>query len=932
MDFNSNKEKAENKFFCLFVIILFQIYSFCIAQSSPSLYFIKTIDNKKLDNHTKTIKIDSLLNSYELKNRYDILFDDLYFYAVWYFNSGNYLKAISTSQRGLDVAGKLETPDPNRHAGFKNTIGTSHLYLGNYDQAFKMYNEIVETVKIDKRVTDAFSGMAWCSIDQGDYYSAMEYFDFAITKSKQLDDKTSHIINVINQSSNYYHIANKNLKTKGVTNLKNILRLSETDTSYTNALSPYYKTYILQNIGSIQQTISDSLFQEAENYFSEALTIATDLYKKAKDPSYKSLYKEQVGSMYNAIGFLKMKQNNSDALYYLNNALLNLENIKAKSIAYSNMAFYYANNSKFDIAVTNANQAIHLLAKFDKTKPYAFPSLSNLEESIYKRELLTALIDKAEILISKHKISNIKEDLETSLDILKRSDQLVDIIRLESDATESKLFWRNMTSRIYGNMVEICHKLNKANEAFSYIEKNKALLLLEDITQKKYFNSGNVPKDLITTYSNLKDDIRSQTELLNSQEKAKQDSTRAQLINSKTRLTYFLDSIQNTKYGRYFKNNKLTNILSLKDIQKSLEDNQSNISYILNEKSGYGLVITKTNHSLFKINNVDSLNRLTRRFQKFLLQPLNSKTEQDNFYSTSRRLYSLLLPTEIQSLIKDKSLLISADYYLQNLAFEALIDNSEKYLIENHIINYSYSSSFLETNAKIKREPTKDFIGFAPINFSNGLNRLKRTEQEIEAISNSFNGDNYYFDHADSKTFKNSINDYNIIHLATHANANDSIRPWIALHDKLITLDELYLTNNSAELVVLSACETGLGEIKQGEGVMSLARGFFNTGANSVVSSLWNVNDKSGTDIMTNFYKNLASGDSKSLALQKAKIDYINTSKLSQKSPYYWASFILIGDPSPIKNTSNSWLYILIALSIISLIFILFKRKHKILG
>ena len=115
-----------------------------------------------------------------------------------------------------------------------------------------------------------------------------------------------------------------------------------------------------------------------------------------------------------------------------------------------------------------------------------------------------------------------------------------------------------MTSRIYGNMVEICHKLNKANEAFSYIEKNKALLLLEDITQKKYFNSGNVPKDLITTYSNLKDDIRSQTELLNSQEKAKQDSTRAQLINSKTRLTYFLDSIQNTKYGRYFKNNKLT--------------------------------------------------------------------------------------------------------------------------------------------------------------------------------------------------------------------------------------------------------------------------------------------------------------------------------------------------------------------------------------
>ena len=909
-------------YFYPFLIIIFFFQSNLNCQENSSPAYKDIIENELLTEDSKIRKIDSLLQLYKDRKEYEKLFDDIYSYGFWYFLNGKYEKAIDICKKGLGFANKFDNPDPDRFGGLKNTIGSSYLITGNYEEAFKVYEDITKTVEIDRRIAMAYNYMALCKKNQGDYYDANDYFELSTSKAKNLEDKSYHIEFVINETSNYDQILNKKLKQKGVRTLKRILNLVKTDSNYKKALSPIYKVLIHQKIGSLQLSIDDKLLSEAELNYKEALNIT----KNHDDLN------EQKGAILNALGYIRLKRNQPESLDYLEDALIYIKNPETKSICYSNIALHYANNNLFDSALQNANYALNLLLKFDLAENYAVPRIDDLRESIYKHELLTAMIEKAEIFMMKHNVSKHQKDLNSAFELLTLSDQLVDIIRLESDATESKLFWRNMTSRIYGNMVEICHKLNKANEAFSYIEKNKALLLLEDITQKKYFNSGNVPKDLITTYSNLKDDIRSQTELLNSQEKAKQDSTRAQLINSKTRLTYFLDSIQNTKYGGYFKNNKLTNILSLKDIQKSLEDNQSNISYILNEKSGYGLVITKNNYRLFKINNVDSLNRLTRRFQKFLLQPLNSKTEQDNFYSTSRRLYSLLLPTEIQSLIKDKSLLISADYYLQNLAFEALIDNSEKYLIENHIINYSYSSSFLETNAKIKREPTKDFIGFAPINFSNGLNRLKRTEQEIEAISNSFNGDNYYFDHADSKTFKNSINDYNIIHLATHANANDSIRPWIALHDKLITLDELYLTNNSAELVVLSACETGLGEIKQGEGVMSLARGFFNNGANSVVSSLWNVNDKSGTDIMTNFYKNLASGDSKSLALQKAKIDYINTSKLSQKSPYYWASFILIGDPSPIKNTSNSWLYILIALSIISFIFILFKRKHKILG
>ena len=108
------------------------------------------------------------------------------------------------------------------------------------------------------------------------------------------------------------------------------------------------------------------------------------------------------------------------------------------------------------------------------------------------------------------------------------------------------------------------------------------------------------------------------------------------------------------------------------------------------------------------------------------------------------------------------------------------------------------------------------------------------------------------------------MNNYKIIHLSTHANANDSISPWIAFKNEKLYLNELYTTKNQAELVVLNACNSSIGQLNNGEGVFSLARGFFYSGANSVISSLWNVNDKSNAEITLSFYQHLKKGKSKS--------------------------------------------------------------------
>ena len=909
---------VEKNTFYPIIIFIFLFFPNIYSQHNSSVEYKTIIEHKLLSKDSKVFKIDSLLNQYEVKKEYEKLFDDIYSYAVWYYNAGNYEAAIDICSKGITVSKKFKKPDSNRLAGLKNTIGSSHLKMGNYDSAFNAYKNIIETVKIDQRIARAYHGMAECSKLIGDYYTANDYYEVAISKAQELENKYFHIVFTIDQGDNYYQIANKKLKQKGVKSAKQILKLSETDTNYSKVFYPFLKILTLQNIGGLQVEISDDLFKEAERHYSEALEIAKHIDNK-----------DQIGAMYNALGYVSMKQNKPETLIYLDNSLSYLNDTKKKSICYSNKAFYYANNNQFEKALYNAQKAIGLLAKFDANNNS--PNIDALKESPYKHELLTALIEKAEILIKKNKISRQNEDLTSALKLLNRSDELTEFIRLESDATESKLFWRTMTSRIYTNAVDICYKLNNDEQALYYIEKNKALLLLEDINQKKYLSSANIPNHTIKKYNQLKSTISEQTQSLYKSSDSTSDSLRLELVNTKNNLREFTDSLQATTFSPYFKITNSINIISLSQIKNSLSDNETYINYILNDDLGYGIAITKKQNAFFKIDQLDTLKALSKRYNSFLVKPLNSKTEFEEFDTVAKQLYKLLFPDKVVNLIKDKTLIISPDYYLQNIPFEALKkEKSNTHLIEDHIISYIYSITFLEENKKLNRVNDQQFLGFAPIDFNNNLSNLSRTKNELEKINEVIGGQALYNGFATSNSFRQQIRNYDIIHLATHANATDSIRPWIAFQDKLLTLDELYLTRNSAELVVLSACETGIGELKQGEGVMSLARGFFNTGANSVLSSLWNVNDKSSSEIMVDFYKNLKDGKTKSEALRISKLNYLKSHKLSELSPHYWASFVLIGDSNSIPsilNNSNSLFLIGISLALLFIGLIYFKLK-----
>jgi CHAT domain-containing protein len=148
--------------------------------------------------------------------------------------------------------------------------------------------------------------------------------------------------------------------------------------------------------------------------------------------------------------------------------------------------------------------------------------------------------------------------------------------------------------------------------------------------------------------------------------------------------------------------------------------------------------------------------------------------------------------------------------------------------------------------------------------------------------------------------------------------------------DGLLNTYELFNMNLHAELAILSACNTGSGKLQAGEGILSIARGFFYAGVPSVVMTLWSVEDNSSSELMELFYKHLTEGLPKDEALRRAKLDYLKQSDQLTAFPYFWAGYVNIGDNSPLEISKNKYLsYIMLASALVLLLASFYFIKHK---
>src|SRR5205807_2307352 len=184
---------------------------------------------------------------------------------------------------------------------------------------------------------------------------------------------------------------------------------------------------------------------------------------------------------------------------------------------------------------------------------------------------------------------------------------------------------------------------------------------------------------------------------------------------------------------------------------------------------------------------------------------------------------------------------------------------------------------------------------------------LPQTRAEVMAVSKSMGDDSVVLlgSNATESAFKaQALSEFKVIHLAVHALEDTEIPERAALvlgrgahshEDGLLQAREITALRLNAELVTLSACDTGVGALQGEAGVSTLEEAFLTAGARSVVASLWSADDTYTTALMTSFYRHLARNEDKAMALQSAKLDMLNQFGW-EVGPFYWGAFVLTGD------------------------------------
>lgn len=910
---------------CLYLnVYLFLFFTIANAHAQDSSEAYLSIKNDTIiSNEMKERSIDSLFLTYEKKEVAQVFFaHDLYDYMMWHYRNGYLNKAIATSKKCIEQINSLSVFDSLRHKKVYNNLGFFYRKKGYYYNAYKAYKNLTSVGKVDSYTAKAYRLGARNLTYLGDFYKAAEYFEKSITIAEEVGNKKMAIVNGIDAAINYKEIGT----TKGIDRGIEILQKAIQKANFINQNTISSEDKIsLDNLFSLYNNLAN-LFNDRDDYdfekskfnYDKSLAIALQL----KDSSLLS-------GIYNDLGYLYLHEAQKESLFYLDKALLYRHNEVLRSIIYANKSLYFSKLNENKKALNNIQRSINELTPILVSDFTSLPSKEKALNCLHKYELLQNLIDKAKIWLSVYNEQKNEENLYNALHTLNLADYLVDIIRFESNTQQSKLFWRKIASEIYVNAVKTCFYLNNTEEGFYFMEKNKALLLLEDVSLRQQREQATIPESIYERQIQLKKEVLQYVSMQHSTKK--KDSVNALLFDAREVYVSFIDSLQED-YKLYYRGQKPTQTITLHETQKLLhESNRVYIEYILSEEEGYGMLITDINATFFEIKEYKELFKRSKKFRSLLEAPFKTQQDKEVYAKVTFSIYNSLFPAKIAQEIINKKLIIIPDYYLQNIPFEALYTSKEpaSYLIKQNNISYAYSVSFLHKNKLLKRVNSKDFIGFAPVQFKNGLSDLPNSKGEIEMSSSLFSSTLFLYKDATKKSFTRNVKDHRIVHIASHSNTTEAGGSWIVFNDEHLTLDELYLTENTAELVVLSACKTSLGELNQGEGIMSLARGFFNTGANSVLSTLWGVNDTSSAEIMKVFYQEIKKGKTKSKALHLAKLDYLKNHELSEQSPYFWASFVLIGDHESITLSTNYSFYLKILLFVV-LFFALILWYRKI--
>ncbi|MGC1391229.1 MAG: CHAT domain-containing protein [Bacteroidales bacterium] len=829
-----------------------------------------------------------------------------------YSNNKDYNTALAYYREALKVREKVD--DKFLMGNSLNSIGTIYYNMQNNPQAIHFFDKAEALRKeigdfTGLRRTQTLKAGAYLSSGEelnnsGKYPEALENIEKALEINRSINAR-SGIGDALNQMGFVYsNIGEYYTAVEKINEAASIMK-EENDTT---GLAGVYNHLgiVLQMSGKVEKAL-------------ECFNKSLKIYEESKDQVNIEALLSNLGTLFfDTKDYVKAKD-------YLLKALQISREIKDQEREINcllNLGNAYTLLEKRDDAMLNYKAGLDIASSMD-SPDLLWKLIAGMAEN-YERgkeyDKAIALNDSA---------LKILEDMRSTL---QSEDQKASFMARERFAFEYVI---NMLSDFYEKDKTKGYDL----KAFQYAERSKSRAFLDLLAEslanvKEGVNSDLLKKqdELLVSLTNAKQslELELKTEQLDQQkiselkEKIKVTEEDLSKINQEIRKT-------NPRYADLHYPEPVT----LKEAQAICPDkNTVLLEYSVGDSSSCLWVISRSAHQLFKLPGRKTLQEQIESFRFALLNP--DQTNNDFFTRGGYSLYQTLLRPAESFFTKKSKLVIIPDGILNYLPFEVLLTNNKgigsgnlysglPFLIKKYPVSYGQSASVLKSLFSEQKRLTKSgsdnkkLIAFGDPVYENvndtsrsiagNYKRLEYSGNEIENIASYFkkgNAEVFLRNDATEENVKKEgeLKKFNYIHFATHGFIDEAKPDFSSLvltktnnseEDGFLQATEIFNLNLNADLVVLSACQTGLGKLIRGEGMVGLTRAFMYAGTPTVMVSLWSVSDASTATLMGEFYKNLVKEKLyKTDALRKAQLTMLGNEKFAH--PFYWAPFVLVGD------------------------------------
>jgi len=866
-----------------------------------------------------------------------------------YSDLGEKQKAIEYYNQSLPLSQQLG--DKAQEAITLNNIGHVYDTLGEQRKALEYYNQsLLLSQQVGDKAQEAttLNNMGFVYSTLGDKQKALEYYNQSLPITRQIGYKAWEARTLNNIGLVYSDLGEKQ---KAIEYYNQSLPLSQQvgDTA-TQART-------LSNIGRVYDTLGEK--QKAIEYYNQSLPLSRQVGDKAQEATTLNniggVY-DTLGEKQKAIEYYNQSLPLSRQIGYKVQEAASLNNIglvydalgeKQKAIEYYNQSLPITRQIGYKageaLTLNNIGLIYNALGEKQKAIEYYNQSLP----------LMRQVGDKAGEATTLYNFANLERDrgnLKEALTNIESAIKIIEELRLKIGSQQLRASYFAQKQDYYKFYIDLLMQLHKINPNQGYdalalhvSERSKARSLLELLTEANANIRTGVDPKLLEQERNLQQQLnaleQNRVKLLQGQYTNKQlDNLKQQIENIITQLQQLEGEIR-VKSPQYAAL-KYPQPLTLPEIQQQVLDNNTILlEYSLGENRSYLWLVSKTKITSYELPKRADIESAAKAFYKQLKSPEIVSPE------VAMKLSQMLL-APVANQLGNKRLIIVGDGALQSIPFAALpipvsATSPILLIVQNEIVTLPSASTIaISRNQLKKRTPAPKTIAViadpvfnrdderlqkSPSEQSNStdstlkrsaddvgviLQRLPFTRKEAQTILTLVpeNQRTSAFDFAASRliTTNSNLAQYRIVHFATHGLINTN-RPELsgivlslvdqngADKDGFLRLNDIFNLNLPAELVVLSACETGLGKEMKGEGLVGLTRGFMYAGAKSVVVSLWSVQDAGTSELMRKFYHQLLEKKLTPVAaLRAAQLEMLKEEQW--KSPYYWAAFLVQGE------------------------------------